>query len=221
MAKKIPVVIPYKLVGNGEELRFALRSLKNIKNWNGKLILVGDRPKWLKDTKNLEYIPTPSYPFSFYDVEQKIYTALDYIKDRFILSNDDIYITEPTEVGVYHQGIIKQDLSTHHKRCKVRTRDYLADNSYNTFDFEVHAPMVMERDKRLIVHDIVKDELKSKALQPRSIYGNIFSENAERIDDKKTYTDELPEGLFISTFRYSDKIGEQLGAMFPEESEFE
>lgn len=44
---KYPVVITYVSDKHGgKELKYALRSLSKVTNWNGEVYIVGDREKW-------------------------------------------------------------------------------------------------------------------------------------------------------------------------------
>lgn len=112
---KYPVVIPYIHNGNGRELRYAIRSLANIRNWNGEIVLIGDKPNWYTGT----HIPRPQQSDRFQDVYSKMLLATT-LYESFIWSNDDIYITEPTTISAYYDESTPDPI-TRHKRILAET----------------------------------------------------------------------------------------------------
>ena len=93
---KLPVVIPYVHTNDdGAELRYTLRSLKNIKNWNGEVYVIGDKERWFKDIIYIRQKRQWGRPYD--DVINKLKQVP---VDDYILMMDDVYITKPTEVVV-------------------------------------------------------------------------------------------------------------------------
>lgn len=213
---KLPVVITYVSDQHGgKELKYSLRSLKYISNWNGKVYVIGDKEKWFSPKVN--YIRTGKYGNSWVDQSRKVATicANPDIPDDFILTQDDVYITKRTKVTAYYQGELPTSAKTPHKRSKVATRYYLEDNAHPTLDYECHAPMVINKEKYMKVYNVLLQS--DTPLQLRSIYGNMNNIGGELFEDMKTKTHELPKAKIISTQFYTD----ELDKMFPEPSQFE
>lgn len=216
---KLPVLIPYRATSdNGMELRYALRSLKNIKNWDGRVFIVGDREVWFK---NIIYIPVKRRMYTpNLDVEFKLMAALadDRLPDDFILSNDDIYVTEPTTVTSLHKGKLLGSSQNFYQRAKKHTAEWLREQGIEEpLDYALHVPMIMNRQKRLEVHDLIQPSLNGTPLQARSVYGNMFKVGGKYYEDKKTKSRELPTGTYISTQYFTD----ELHPLFPEPAPFE
>ena len=213
---KLPVVITYVSDHHGgKELRYTLRSLKNITNWNGEVFIVGDREKWF--SPEVKYIRANKYGNGWVDQARKVASvcAEPGMQEDFILSMDDIYVTRRTEVCSYYQGELPTGGKTPHKLSKSSSRAYLEEKGLPILDYECHAPMVINKEKYM---EMYKDFIKEKILlQLRSVYGNTYSIGGELFEDKKTKTHELPKGKIISTQFYTD----QLNKMFPEPSHFE
>lgn len=216
---KYPVLIPYiHTPDNGEELRHALRSLKNITNWNGEVYIVGDKEHWFSDRIN--YIANKRvWGAPYLDQEKKMLYASEKIDGDFIVSMDDVYITEPTKIGAYNAGELKDEQGGYHKLSKSITLKYLKDQGYtNIIDFETHTPMLVNNTLfSTTLYEILKHSRSSKMLQWRSVYGNGWAIDSKEIVDKKTRNDMLPDGPIISTNYFVPTLKD----LFPEKSEFE
>lgn len=216
---KMPVVITYvRTPDNGQELRYCLRSLNNISNWNGEAYVVGDSEKWLKDVKHIRCKRMYGKPYA--DQANKVNEAClhDGMPDNFILMMDDVYITEPTEIGVYYRGDLSdfKGLSYYH-RSKIATHKYLESNGYTTLDYECHAPIIINKHDYLSVYVHLIKTNHGEQLQLRSLYGNINQVHAELFEDKKTKTSTLKDGPILSTQFYTY----ELNKLFPNTSRFE
>lgn len=220
MKNKLPVLITYKkTVDNGQELRYTLRSLENITNWNGEVYIVGDKEDWFK---NIIHIPAPRQVKNRYiDVENKMMSALNSdMPDDFILLMDDVYTTEPTEVGYMHSGEIPRLTNSPHKRSLSSTAKWLSLRGFTTLNYDIHVPIIMNRKKRLEVNVLIMNRLKlnpNTPMQARSLYGNIFKVGGQYYEDQKTKNKTLKKGVFLSTQFYTCGLNE----LFPNPSQFE
>ena len=218
MAVKYPALIVYKKSGDGgKELRYTLRSLSNLTNWNGKVYLAGEKEDWLQ---NVTYIPCRRTSHNPYlDAEYKILAALttEGFPDGFIFINDDTMVCERMELKPLHGGQLERKGPGYHHSQKEKTKEWLEENGYTTLDYDIHTPMLMNKAKRLEVHNIVKPTMDGVSLKPRSIYGNIFNIGGEEYTDAKTKTFVLPKAPIISTQFYTD----ELKTLFPKPSKFE
>lgn len=215
---KLPVLIPYiHTPDGGMELKYTLRSLKNITNWNGEVYIAGDREPWLQNIHHVKAQRIQGNPIQ--DVENKIYTALksNGFPEEFIFMNDDIFISEKTEVTPLHSGELTVKGGGYYSTAKLHSLTYLRSKGIdNPLDYALHVPMIMNKPKRLEVSEIIR---KSKGTPPsaRILYGNLFNIGGEYYEDKKTKTPELKEGIFISTQYYTD----ELNNLFAKKSRFE
>lgn len=208
------IVLPYvHTQDNGKELRYMLRSLKNLNGFDGQVMIVGDRERWFR---NIIHIPCPRLSRKPYlDQVMKMKLACDTAPDEFIAMQDDIYFTEPTDVTTYYIGELKDENTSYHKRSKKVTKELLAAVGLSTYDFEAHAPMPVERGKLLYTLERIIG--KDAPLQWRSMYGNMWSIEAKYFEDKKTRTAKLKQGNIISTNFYTS----ELDKLFPEPSMYE
>ena len=211
---KYPVVIPYvKTADHGEELRFALRSLKNIDNFNGEVYIVGDKEKWFKDIHYIAHKRVYGKPY--YEQSLKMMAAAAALDDiTFIAMMDDVYITTNSTVNVYRGDHLPLVSHTPHQAAKVKTGEFLFTMGHPMVDYELHVPMLVNGKK---LRESIRYIFRNSQLQWRSVYGNINNIGGEYYEDKKTRTEELPEGPYISTNYFSN----ELRKLFPEKSRYE
>lgn len=219
MIQKYPVLYLYrKTEDNGQELRYSLRSLKNLKNFDGRVFVVGDQEDWFQHITVID--PMRSHHSPYQDVEHKIMAAISdpKVPNDFILMNDDIYITVETTVRPLHGGEITDDGIGYHGRAKAATKRWLQDRGIaKPLDYSIHVPMIANKQKRLEVHKLIRDSLNCTVLLARNVYGNIHGIGGEYYEDKKTKTKQLKGGEFISTQFFTDELKE----LFPDRSQYE
>lgn len=214
------VVLPYiHTYDSGMELRYMLRSLKNITNFDGEVIVVGDREKWFTDKiTHVQARRQSNKPYL--DQTCKMLGACNLLNlgEEFIAMYDDVYITEPTEVGVYKlEGELRATKPSIHQRSKQYTADKLKEMGSTTVDYETHAPMLVNTSRLVTILKYILDDPKPHMLQWRSMYGNLYRIEAELFEDKKTKTQQLKQGAIISTNIYTP----ELHKLFPEPSIYE
>lgn len=212
------VLIPYIHTKDcGLELKYALRSLKNVTNWSDQVWIVGDRELWFSDKIN--YVAAERLQGQpYYDQVSKMLSVLDKLPEQFIASQDDVYITESTEIGVYQQGELVGSDQNHHKKTKKFTAEVLKELGFDKpLDYECHAPMLVEREKMRQVLSSIRDNSSRDMLQWRSVYGNMYTVVGTPFEDKKTHSSHLTQGPIISTKFYID----ELAKLFPKPSKFE
>lgn len=212
-----PICLPYiRTLDHGQELRYSLRSLENISNFNGEVFIVGDSEVWFNNIHHIKLRRSHRQPYL--DQVLKLKLALEYLPEIFIASMDDIYIMEPTKIGFYHQGILTDEDRTPHKKTKSNTKKLLNEMGIDSpLDHEVHYPMLVERDKLSEILDIILNHPLKYALQWRSLYGNIYKPDSQLVEDKKTKTRLLKEGNILSTNHYTP----ELHMHFPVASKYE
>lgn len=218
--EKYPIVIPYIKDGvGGLELKSALRSVKNIQNFDGRVFVVGDREVWF--SHQITHIRAGRSTQSPYkDVELKFLAIYkdDRVPEDYIYMADDVYTMRKTHVRPLHGGVLEPSGVGYHNRAKKRTRDFLvAQGIKEPLNYSLHVPMIMNKEKRMEVHKLIRNSLDGVALLASSVYGNIHKVGGEYYEDKKTKTADLKDGEFISTQYYTN----QLQRLFPEPSKYE
>lgn len=212
-----PILITYiRTNDNGKELRYSLRSLKNITNFNGEVAVVGDSEQWFQ---NITYIRTRRIHGDPYgDQVAKLRHAAFQMPDKFIIGMDDLYCLEPTEAGFPNRGILESDNSNYYRRTKLNTIEFLKEHGVTEpLNYECHSFYLVEKDKLLQTFDIILKSPNRGKLQWRSIYGNLFNPETEYMEDKKSYDGRLKEGKIISTQFYTS----ELDKLFPQPSVYE
>lgn len=212
--------------GENPELRFSLRSaaahLPHERVW-----IVGDKPNWVT---GVEFIQGNRRGTKWLNVFDNLrIAAADVDADRFIVMNDDFFITEPVdaEIPAWHRG----PLADHIRRTRsdwnaslVATLKFLRANGFPApLSYEIHAPVVMEREKL----GVVLDAASGKGIPPqwRTIYGNWWHIPAERAPDVKVRRDRPFEpATFFSTSDMtfaSTAVGRWIRQHFPTPSPYE
>lgn len=192
----VDVVIPCR-TGVNHELKWALRSIDaNLPHRN--LWLINAAPIWYRGL--LYQIPDPKDKHHATDRALSSVVENDAISERFIWSNDDIYIMQPWDGrAVFHRGTIDEviaiytaaGISSHYTTGMANTRDYLRGLGIDEpLSYELHAPMPMT--KAGVVEMMRHKEAAGIALHKRTLYGNLNYNNvATYLEDAKVYQSEV------------------------------
>jgi hypothetical protein len=190
--------------GQNEELRYSIRSaVKNLPH--DKIWVVGGKPDWY----NGNYIQVNQTRNKYSNAREnlKALVASEEISESFVLMNDDFYILNKIDSIPYMHS------KTLDEKIKAR-EDLFSGNSYNkllretirsvsrkvegpVIDYELHVPMVMEKNK-------LSHVLKFMGLW-RSIYGNIFGVGGTEITDVKVYVESsvfYPNSYSLDNLKY-------------------
>ena len=173
--------------GDNEELRYSIRSaVKNLKFDN--LWVVGGKPDWYSGNY-LRVIQNKSKYTNARNNLKAICTSSE-ISNSFILMNDDFYILNKVDnVPYMHGGMLSKKISTYNEltgntRYVLMLKKTFANLSRklgnNVLDYELHVPMVMQKEKLLKIID-VPDFWRSR-------YGNMFNVGGIEIEDVKIYS---------------------------------
>jgi hypothetical protein len=105
--------------------------------------------------------------------------------------NDDFFIIKPIEkIDQFYNGLLSDKIDRYVKitgssmyiKKLMLTQTRLVDQGIqNPYDYELHIPMPMEKDK---LNTIIK---KYPSCLWRSMYGNIYSVGGSQMDDVKVY----------------------------------
>lgn len=228
------ILYPVKEYDHNPELRYSLRSLKNIPH--GRVFFVGYKPDWVSDEVTL--IPRKQNPYEtkYLKTTENLILACqnEELSDDFILWNDDMYVVKPVEtVPPAHRGTLNQMINWYYKRYSnspytaglVRTFHRLQQLGIDEpLAYEVHIPMVVNKAKFL---ESLKISLELEGFGKRTIYGNLNKIGGSYMEDVKIIRNlqYIPDNpTFLSTNESSferHKIGVVIRQMFPELCKYE
>lgn len=215
---------------NTEELRYSLRSVEQ--NFPHRFVwFVGGQPNGLKPDRLLRHTQFGANKWLKIKSSMLEVVKQEELSDEFFLFNDDFFVTEPFEKEFvnFTDRTLSDRIEDFRKenphlnlyaKTLVQTEEELKTQGHGTLNFEVHIPMLFEKNK-------VEAALCSCCSpQMRSIYGNIAGCKVEdRRDVKVNSLNYIPYGMdFVSTndktFTYGN-IGKHIRNLFKEPSRFE
>lgn len=222
------IVIPCR-PGANEELRYALRSLKNLPHRD--VWIIGGMPDWVRDVRFYEY---PRSTTKYETTAQHMVTACRHpeISDPFVLMNDDFYIMKPMKtVPELHRGTVREVIAEHEAHGITKSayvtgmRQTLARLEQKGFpdplSFELHVPMLIS--KSAMLHGLALGT-GIPVIHQRTVAGAVAGVRGRKIRDVKIYGEDepIPAGRFLSssddTFDY---LLPTLQAAFPDPGPYE
>lgn len=217
--------------GSNSELRYSLRSLKNIPHRN--VYMVGHIPHWVTNVIPLHTIQDGK---KWENVLNNLLMACDEpgLSPNFILMNDDFFILRPLNyMPVLDRGPIK-DIVSRYDKAKRDTRfiqgmrdtaELLNDfHIRNPISYELHIPMTVNKYKFKQALEISKN---IEGFGKRTIYGNLNPQESTTIEDVKVTLrrrDFKKHTVFLSTDEDSFsilKIKSYLEEKFPDKCKYE
>lgn len=148
------VVIPYcKDFAQGKELLFAVRSWNEHARFPANLVVIGDREDWFSDEITvIEHQRTSDNPQI--DTMEKLKLAIESpeVTERFIWSNDDIYLVNSVSLAHIElpkiQGALEPDtFSGIYAENMRRTVSLLDKAGLPKLNYGTHTPMLFEKAK--------------------------------------------------------------------------
>lgn len=229
---KPDVVYPIKCKGDELELRYSLRSLKNIPH--GKVYIVGEIPFWAKNVVHVEVKQRQAFT-RFQNAAQNILAAckIPELTTNFILMNDDFYIVRPLKkIPTMHRGTIQEVLDNEYScrtsqyiRILRRTNELLLSLKQPNQCYELHVPMIINKGRYIELERVVGQRHNIPYGATRSLYGNMNNIGGIKTKDVKVYRPEaeIPDSPFISSgpATMTGMFLEYLKGTFPEKSEYE
>lgn len=216
---------------NISELIYSLRSLDNFQH--GRVIFAGGIPETLKPDRALEIKQQGATKW-----ERATFTIKKVCEDKdisksFYLFNDDFFILQKTAtIPTIYNGTIADRIENYKKQNGGQISDYfrrleqtaeeLTRRGLSSYNYAVHVPMLIDKEKALEVFDVF-DGLPMF----RSLYGNYWNIGGKnRADVKISTIDELPSDNadFVSTSDESFKrgaIGRYIRTTFKTKSTYE
>jgi hypothetical protein len=175
------------------DLRYSLRSLKNLPHRNVWIYCSEPAPLWLTNV-NLVENDNRDQTTKFENVNRKLIAACDNkeITKEFILMNDDFFIMKPVrKLPNYALG---PTLMERFQKCLrigtyavdlLRAAQELLELGQTDIDFEIHAPMVFNRARMLKIL-----ENYPETGHRRTLYGNIYNLKPTYEGDFKIYRNQ-------------------------------
>lgn len=188
---KYPAVILYlKTKDNGEELRWTLRGLKYLTNWNGEVFVIGDKESWFKNITVLE--TKRKFGKKHVDQRNRLRMAIrdSRIADDFLYFNDDFLVQREVKAVNWHGGEITREHGFSNRgwnQVKFRTRNYLRnEHGFETvLDYDLHLPMIFNKKKLAKVLDLCDKQHPDFEIQFRTVYGNLHKIGGSKTEDGK------------------------------------
>lgn len=215
----------------GDELRYSLRTLKNIPH--DKVWFFGGEPSGLKPDRQVTLQQQGVSVWSRVSWTLEQVCKNKEVSDDFILFNDDFFVMKPIDelppyfdMTLYKrcQQIRKRRGGQHsiYEQNLMRLREMLMSEHKKTYNYAVHVPMVINKKKALEV-------LGKYRRMPmfRSLYGNYWNIGGEQLTDCKIVKKDIEpseDAVFLSTSEASfahGKVGEYIRSQFTEECEYE
>jgi hypothetical protein len=175
--------------GDNEELRYSIRSV--VESFpDSNIWVVGGKPNWY--TGN--YIEVNQIYSKYKNAAEnlkKICSSSE-ISNTFVLMNDDFYIIKKiNNIETFHGGYLLNKInlyqringnSNYTRKLAATYKRLKGLNINDPLDYELHVPMIMEKEK-------LQEVLKSNdQFLWRSIYGNMFNVGGLEMQDVKVYT---------------------------------
>lgn len=232
--KDLDIVYCFKDKSDGEELRYSLRSLKNLPH--RKVWIFGGCPEWV-NTEEVNFVPmeqTGNTKWKKSNSSVKRACETEGVSEDFILFNDDFFVMQPIDEleTYYHKdlGYRVREIMTRgdvwgfsgYCRRLLDESRMLEFMGKPTLNYAVHIPMVFNKKKMLKMFEKFPDRVISRAL-----YGNYYEVGGVDTEDVKIYLlNEKPDknSVFLSSTNDSfarGEVGKYLKKKFKEKSKYE
>ena len=176
---------------DNEELRYSLRSLRNLPH--GRVWIAGYCPSWVSE--EVGRIPVAQMASKHQHALASLIAAMDHpeVSDPFLMFNDDFYIMQPMDkVPVLHNGPLEKVIEEHAKSTYREAMEKTAEvlNAHNdqiaseAMGYEIHCPM--EFDKLGLGLALSLGQ-KVARFQYRTVYGNLMDIGGTQCSDIKVY----------------------------------
>lgn len=154
------LVIPYRLSGDGVELLYAIRSIYKYFAPLSGVLLIGDKPEWY----NGDHIPLADLKGE--KEKSMMLKVLQAQDEDFLYSNDDYFALQPFNENLpNYYDTTCQDMAGRHPIPSYR--DLYMNCPGNWLNFDIHTPMIMNRDRFKAAFDAMDGQTPIK-----TTYGN-------------------------------------------------
>lgn len=214
-----------------EELRYSLRSLVNLPH--GNVWIVGGHPSWMSHLVHHKFIRQAGVNKFTGAGRTFVASAGLPVSDEFYLFHDDMYVMRPVaEVPRLHRCSWEEWVSgrgtAHGTRWAIQTSRLMKLlNVPMVYSYEVHVPMVMNRE---LFREFLAKVREATQLHPtsvmssvckRSAYGNFVDYGGHRVqvDPKLRASRQFVTGQFLSSS--GDRVPEVVREAFPDPCRYE
>lgn len=230
---KLDIVYMVKDAVYNDELRYSLRSVGE--NFSHKQVwFIGGKPMYAHPDQQIIVNQRGRNKWDKVRAMLEMVARDDRITEDFVLFNDDFFVLKPIEaLPPFVYGSLAQlcrrierknnGKPTPYTKSLERTAKALEDKGLPSHNFELHVPMILNREKLL---SIIRQYPETKGT--RSLYGNTYlTDRMHYMKDVKIFDMEsLPfyGQTFLSTEDQSfarGAIGKYIRNMFPEKSKWE
>jgi hypothetical protein len=190
---RLTVVIPYlKSAAQGDELRYAVRSIAKNFREDFNLVIVGDREDWFSDEiTHLEHAAVSENPQVDVIDKLRIISGDESVSEGFIWTYDDIYFVSPVMLAdiqvLKTEGKLKAgEGNSVYARNRNETIRVLQEKNLPLGNFATHTPYFFEKEKISELFEAVP-ELENEGLLIAPLYFNSFFNRHSTVElDHKT-----------------------------------
>lgn len=236
---EMDIVYTVKPSEENEELRYSLRSLKNIPHRN--VYFVGYKPSWV--SSEVIHIDHPKVGGGKIRSTNSNWLRVATTKDvskLFVLFNDDFFVLKPvSKLPFMHLGShakfakYYQDnhpLSSYTKVINNTTQRLTELGIEEAFSYELHIPTIIS--KQAVRLALFKSNFKFSPLNVRTIALSLMEVGGKKVPDVKFYSNHevgknpvepLSKLTFVSTMdgAWDSKVGEFVKSKFKEKCKYE
>ena len=174
--------------GENEELRYSIRSVAKHATYDN-IWVIGSKPDWYIGN----YIEVDDIGNKFDNITNcyRVLPSIGALSDDFVLMNDDFFILKQIDnIEYFHGGFLYNKInrfkqlsrgSAYIKKLMVTEQTLKDYNVESPLDYELHVPMVMNKQKLKTIID------KDQNCLWRSLYGNLFNVGGTETTDVKIY----------------------------------
>lgn len=178
--------------GTNPELRYAMRSWDENVPDISNLIALGSPPHWVR-AKTIRF---PQLSTKYQNTTRALLQACQEktLPKEFILLNDDFFALRLTKIPVWHRGPMLDVVANYRARgidsnyvqgMEATARALQRDGIAEPLCYEVHAPMVVDRDLFGSLLDTYTADRSIKVLHKRSMYSNLARVGGVHVEDVK------------------------------------
>jgi hypothetical protein len=162
------------------EVRMAIRSIEQHAVGLRRIVIVGAIPPFLRETDRVQLVSLPEFKCNKASrISLKVKWAFEHLQltDRVAFWNDDYLLLRDFDIrGIpdyYHGELWRKRRGSWH-RLLQHTGEALRDAGYTARHFDIHIPIIYERQKFLAISDWWERSRRDKqGLVAKSVYGNI------------------------------------------------
>lgn len=212
------------------ELRFSLRGIEKHLRDVGTVWIVGECPKWLQNVNYIPFHDDRNRPPD-YNIMRKIEYFCERLEDpaSFVFFNDDHYLLSEftaDDFPYFYQGSLVDYVKLRgpdgYGRRASNTLKYLQANDLPTKYFDIHTPIVYNKEAFLKTVTNAVDWQTPDAFIIKSLYANSLKIEGTESKDFKINTLPPPNCQIFSTFPHvKSAIWRFLQEQFPDQSKYE